>query len=364
MSAGTIKSSDLDEYVATCDQLGGVQSPDCAAYLSDFKLSLDTVVDEDLDPFSDEYFSQQMDVYREISGRDLDQETGEQAAVDVMTNSLTANPVGSGDIGNIAKHSKTIATLLSLSEIPTNAKILDLGAGWGLSSEIMAFCGASVTAVDINPLFVDLINNRAEHKNLPIKAKLSNFDDYEDDEIYDLAVFYECLHHSVKVWETLEHIGHLIKPNGKIAIAGEPIVDYWKHWGLRTDCMSVYCIKKFGWFESGWSRGFLTKAFERAGFDLQLTAHESFGWSYIGLATRLGEGNPLNAGIHFDSLISDNHLLASQHHELAQSYHVLAQQHHALNQSHILLNSRPEIKVGNALRTVLRPAKRLYEKIK
>ena len=117
-----------------------------------------------------------------MSVRDLDQDVGEQAAVDVETNSLAANPYNSGDVKNISSHAKTITTVLSLAGIPSDAKVLDLGAGWGLSSEIMAFCGAKVTAVDINPLFVDLITRRAANKQLPITARLSNFDEYEDAE--------------------------------------------------------------------------------------------------------------------------------------------------------------------------------------
>ncbi|MBU6296156.1 MAG: methyltransferase domain-containing protein, partial [Planctomycetes bacterium] len=48
------------------------------------------------------------------------------------------------------------------ANLPPGASILDMGCGWGLSSEAMAFSGASVTAVDINPQFVELIEKRAK----------------------------------------------------------------------------------------------------------------------------------------------------------------------------------------------------------
>ncbi|MDR6635015.1 2-polyprenyl-3-methyl-5-hydroxy-6-metoxy-1,4-benzoquinol methylase [Phyllobacterium sp. 1468] len=350
MTAGRVQSSDLDSYVAECDRLGGPQHPNCAAFLSDFNLVLETNVDQTLDPFSHQYFKQQLAVYREMSGRDLDQEVGEQAAVDVETNSMSANPVNSCDIKNISLHTKTIATLLSLANIPPHAKILDLGAGWGLSSEIMAFCGARVTAVDINPLFVDLITRRAVRKNLPISARLSNFDDFLDEGRYDLAVFYECLHHAVKPWETLQHIALHLNPNGKFAIAGEPIVDYWQHWGIRTDCLSAYCVRKFGWFESGWSRDFITRAFERAGFELQLTPHRGAGSGYIGIAHRIGAEDRVELEAqNIESLIAQNQQLAAQ-----LEYLTVHNRH---------MQARLETKVGNALRNTLRPAKRLYEKM-
>ena len=322
MAAGKVHSSELDAFVAECDRLGGPQHPNCVPFLSSFELIINTKVDQTLDPFSDEYFQQQLAVYREMSVRDLDQDVGEQAAVDVETNSLAANPYNSGDVKNISSHAKTITTVLSLAGIPSDAKVLDLGAGWGLSSEIMAFCGAKVTAVDINPLFVDLITRRAANKQLPITARLSNFDEYEDAERYDLAVFYECLHHAVRPWETLENIARYLKPNGKIAIAGEPICDYWKHWGIRKDALTAYCVRKYGWFESGWSKDFITKAFERVGFELQLTPHLGISQNYIGLAHRIGAEDRI-----------------------------------------VIPPERIEIQMGNLLRDILRPAKRLYEKI-
>ena len=212
----------------------------------------------------------------------------------------------------------------------------------------MAFCGARVTAVDINPLFVDLITQRAARKNLPINARLSNFDDFLDEDRYDLAVFYECLHHAVKPWETLQHIALHLNPNGKIAIAGEPIVDYWQHWGIRTDCLSAYCVRKFGWFESGWSRDFITKAFDRAGFELHLTPHTGAGPGYIGIAQPIGAEDRFElAGesLDFENILQKNQQLATQLHSL--TVHDQGMQR------------RWETKVGNAVRNLLRPTSRL-----
>jgi hypothetical protein len=74
-----------------------------------------------------------------------------------------------------------------------------------------------------------------------------------------------------------------LKPGGKLLLAGEPINDIWKHWGLRTDPLSVYCIRKFGWFESGWSARFLTACVERCGFKVTHFGAEagSIGWIMV-----------------------------------------------------------------------------------
>jgi 2-polyprenyl-3-methyl-5-hydroxy-6-metoxy-1,4-benzoquinol methylase len=291
MGVGKIHTSELDNLVKTCDELGGPQHPNALGYLIDLKLSFDTQVNEDLDPFSDAYYNSQIELYQEISGRSLNQQEGEMMPLDVEHHSRGANPYHSTDINFISKHSRAILTALHMANLPPAGKILDMGSGWGLTSEVMAFCGAQVTCVDINPLYIELNRKRATRLNLPIQPKLSSFDDYEDDQTYDLVFFYECLHHAVKPWETIQHIARFVKPGGKIAFAAEAITTvHWKTWGLRLDPLSLYCIRKFGWFESGWSGSFIQQSFKRGGFNLTLYPNVGLDNGIIGIA--LEESNP------------------------------------------------------------------------
>ena len=198
------------------------------------------------------------------------------------------NPYGSNDVGFIAKHAHAVLAAVMASDLPAGASILDMGSGWGLSSEVMAFCGAKVTPVDINPDFVELNRRRAARLGLTSMTPIhSAFDTFETDSRFDLILFYECLHHSVRPWETLARVAPFVNPGGKIAFAGEPINDAWPTWGLRRDPLSVYCIRKFGWFESGWSASFITRAFERAGFTLNLIPGIGLDGGLIGVATSM-----------------------------------------------------------------------------
>ncbi|WP_143748365.1 class I SAM-dependent methyltransferase [Mesorhizobium carmichaelinearum] len=289
MRAGAVRSSDLDEFVRQCDSRNGIQHPDCAPYISDFRIEFETVVDQTLDPFSEAYVAQQIALYEELSGRRFDQETGEQFPVGVAERIDTANPYGHRHTAFLAKHSRAVLSALMAANVPPAPKILDMGSGWGLSSEILAFCGAEVTAVDINPDFIELNRKRAERRGLPITAIRSTFDELETGDRFDAALFYECLHHAVRPWAALERVGRFLKPGGKIAFAGEPINDNWKHWGMRTDALSIYCIRKFGWFESGWSMAFLYSAFDRAGFRLAIAQGVGIDNGPIGVAVRKDE---------------------------------------------------------------------------
>jgi SAM-dependent methyltransferase len=126
--------------------------------------------------------------------------------------------------------------------------------------------GCRVTAVDINKKFVELIRRRSNRLNFAIEAIQSNFDDLRLDKTFDLVVFYESLHHAIRPLELLQKVSGWLSANGKIALAGEPIQNiWWNNWGLRLDPLSIYCMRKFGWFENGWSKDYITAALSKCG---------------------------------------------------------------------------------------------------
>lgn len=271
---GTITSAQIDDYVAECDsRFGGIQNEAWLHYVSDFELIYDTEVDLTADPFSDIYFRQQLALHRELSGRDINQAETELAPIDIGVNASGPNPYSSNDIQAMSRHAGTIAIAMCLAAPPPGAAILDLGVGTGMSSEQLAYFGGRVTAVDINPSFVNLVGQRAARFGYPIEPLISNFDDVSKIAgSFDMAFFFASLHHGTRTWDILEDVANLLKPGGKIVLAGEPIQTlWWPYWGLRLDPESVYVTRKYGWFESGWSEIFLRKMFERIGFRAEVT---------------------------------------------------------------------------------------------
>ena len=263
-----MKTSNLDEWVAYVDSIGGITSLS-AEQKSEFSLIFETAVDKNLDPFSAEYHSQMASLYSEISNRKVDQETGEHVDFDFKTSLEGANPYGSVDIAFISRHVEAASKVMRYLELPPKADILDLGSGWGLTSEIFSYCGAKVKSVDINPSFVKLNNSRFQKLGYISDAEVSNFDNFRSPLQFDAIVFYESLHHSLDVTATIKNVKQFLKPEtGKIVFAGEPINNiWWPNWGVRLDAESVYVMHKFGWFESGWSKEYITEVFYREGFD-------------------------------------------------------------------------------------------------
>lgn len=280
-----LHARDLDAFVAESDRLGGPGSSECEAYWYGFSYRPNVVVDQDLDPFSDAYVEQQLELYHELSGRRFDQVQNEQAALDPAPLITAVNPYDHPDPSEFSLHVERLSRALRLGAPRRGAHLLDMGCGWGLSSEVAAYAGLTVTAVDINPQFVDLVNGRASRMGHPISAEVGTFDDYVPTRAVDMILFYECLHHALRPWTVLERLTKSLVSDGCVALAGEPVnMEWWRHWGMRLDALSVYCIRKFGWFESGWSLAFIRQVFAHCGLTMEaiLDADARVGYTLIG----------------------------------------------------------------------------------
>jgi len=265
---------DLPDFVIECDRRGGPGNRACQDYWEGFEYRSNITVDQSLDPFSDAYVNQQLALYHEISRKHFDQSVNEHTTLDVDKHVGAINPYDHGSPGVLAEHIERLSRAIRLGNPSLGSRILDMGCGWGLSSEIAAYCGLSVEAIDVNSDFVDLVNRRSTRLGLNITARQSTFDDFSSDQTYEMVLFYECFHHALKPWELLSHLTKYMSDGGRIVMAGEPINQlWWKNWGMRLDPLSIYCIHKFGWLESGWSQEFLAEAFQRAGLEFRIHPH-------------------------------------------------------------------------------------------
>ena len=286
-TVGAINTDSLDEFVIKCDSLGGISDPRAREWTSDFSLTFKTEVNTHLDPFSEEYWRSQMQLHAELSGRRVDQHQTELMPINVNLHAQAINPYNKNDPGYLATHKKAVLNAFLIGRPSPGMTVLDMGCGWGLTSEAMAYCGASVTAVDINPQFVELVKCRAHRLALPVKAQQASFDSFESEDSFDLIFFYECLHHSLRPWDTIRHATKFLKSEGKIIWAGEPVNNiWWNTWGMRLDAESVYVMRKFGWWESGWSVPFISECFSRSGLALSVIPGVGLRGGLVGFAVR------------------------------------------------------------------------------
>jgi 2-polyprenyl-3-methyl-5-hydroxy-6-metoxy-1,4-benzoquinol methylase len=285
-----LSTDDLDSYVAfvDCECNGDVNDPRVLKRFIPINLLYKTLVDESLDPFSDEYFKLQIDLYEEIAGKHLDQCSGELHPVNMPALLEAPNPLGNNNVDFISEHVRALSSMLSLSCLGVDAPVLDLGAGHGLSSEIYAFCGCQVHAIDIDPQLSELAIKRSVSRSLRVTRSVMNFDSLSsiENSTYRAAFFFQSLHHSLRPWNLIAELKPKLTNSGVIAFSGEPLQDqWWKHWGLRLDQESLYVARKYGWFESGWSRSFITECFKRNGLELVLFENGLRG-GMIGISSR------------------------------------------------------------------------------
>lgn len=312
-----LRTIDLPQFVAESDRLGGPGNPECERYWAGLEYRPDMIVDQSLDPFSEDYVDQQLALYREMSGRDFDQLSNEHTTLDVAKHVAAINPYDHAFPGGLAQHMERLTRAIRFGAPRRGGRLLDMGCGWGLSSEIAAYCGLSVTAVDVNPDFVELVNRRAARLNLDIKAQQGEFDTFESGDRFAMILFYECFHHALRPWDLLARIMRHLEPDGRIVLAGEPINSlWWVNWGLRLDPLSVYCIHKFGWFESGWSVDFLATAFHRAGLTAKISDHPEgeIGFTVIGTLPKLGRvaANEIGALWQHDGWMIESEYMTSR----------------------------------------------------
>ncbi len=286
-----VSSNTLNDFIVSSDRHGGPNSPGCNEFWRDFTYVPDVVVDQELDPYGNEYVSAQLRLYSEISGRSFNQVENEQTEFDFVAHVAAVNPYNHPDPSGLAVHLQRLSRAFRFANLSRGDHLLDMGCGWGLSSELAAYLGLRVSAVDINPFFVDLVNKRAERLGYNIVASRSSFSEFcPNNSLYDAVLFYESLHHAISPWEVLRHLTRYLKPGGSVMLAGEPVNQYWwKYWGMRLDALSVYCIRKFGWFESGWSLPFITNTLNRAGLRTKIyhDPDPEIGLTFIG--TKFGK---------------------------------------------------------------------------
>src|SRR5438552_7418110 len=109
-----LSTDHLDSYVAFIDDEcgGNLNDPRVSEKFLPIHLIYKTPIDEHLDPFSDEYFKSQVDLYEEIAGTHLNQSSGELHPVDIPSLVDCCNPQGITDVNHVSESVRALASVL------------------------------------------------------------------------------------------------------------------------------------------------------------------------------------------------------------------------------------------------------------
>jgi 2-polyprenyl-3-methyl-5-hydroxy-6-metoxy-1,4-benzoquinol methylase len=259
---------ELDQEIARADRAGATSDDELRRVLASFRYEPDQPMPSD--PFSPEYARAQMELYRHVSGRPAyDADTCEMTPFDLAEVIERPFPYSTRSSATVGEQLMAIGFLIRALALTPGDRILEFGPGWGKTTTELAAMGYDVTAVDVNPRFLDLIAARCDRLRLPVRTACADMLRYGG-ERFDRVLFYECFHHCSDHVAMVRRLDGLVRDGGAVVFAGEPIAKELPYpWGLRLDGMSAWSIRKFGWLELGFQPRYFTDLLSRHGWDVE-----------------------------------------------------------------------------------------------
>ena len=259
---------------------------------SSFRLNFDT--DLPTDPFSSAYRQRQMELYLKLHGKQY-QVTNESTPFDSKALAVKPFPYLHESAALVGDQLMGIGFLIKAMNLPSGSRILEFGPGWGNTSIALAKMGYHVTAIDVEPNFVDLLVERARLEGIStLDARVGQFFDVETLEAhsFDAILFYECFHHCDDHLRLIAGFDRVLATDGLVCFAAEPILDDFPiPWGLRMDGESLWAISKNGWMELGFQTDYFQKALGRFGWISELVQGQDSPLACLRIARRVREKN-------------------------------------------------------------------------
>jgi SAM-dependent methyltransferase len=242
------------------------------------------------DPLSTEYRAREMAFYYHLSGRaEYRADVCEQIGLPADRRDRPY-PYYTGSTQVIGDQLIAMGHVIRALAVTPPARVLEFGPGFGRLTLEMARSGFTVTAVEINPLYVDLIRHDAAREHLPVEVVQSGMLDFRPAARFDRVVFFESFHHCDDSAAMVARLDELVTPGGAVLFAGEPIDDDFPiPWGLRRDGRSLWAIRRFGWLELGFRTDFFRALLKRHGWALRVPPLAESPWQRVFVARRAGE---------------------------------------------------------------------------
>lgn len=261
----------LDEKLAEIDAAWADSDDAVRAVFATFRMDIE--VTDRTDPWSATYRDGQFDLYHRISARAAYSTDNEVSGFPV--NPQRPFPYYTESHTTVGDQLIAIGYIIKTMSLPAGSSILEFGPGWGNTTIALSRMGYDVTALDIDPTFIQLILDRAALFGLHTQARVGAFLDAATmDEQYDAVLFYECFHHCSDHVQLLADLHRVVKPGGHVYLASEPIFDgFHAPWGLRLDGESLWAIRQNGWLELGFTESYFIETCIRQGW--AVTRHSS-----------------------------------------------------------------------------------------
>ena len=256
---------ELDAMITACNEAEAISDDAMRAVFGTFRM--DPPREMPADPFSEAFRTAQLDLYQQIAGKVYSNEN-EITSFNVDNAVRRPFPFVTNSTSTAGEYFMAIGYLLRCMALPPGSRVLEFGAGWGISSVWLAQLGHHVTTVDIEPCFCELISRRAAHEGVEIEVINADFFWIEGQQRqFDAVIFQGCFHHCDDHLRLLRALVPVVAPQGRIFFGAEPVMqDFPQPWGLRLDGNSLWAIRKNGWLELGFQADYFVRALARTGW--------------------------------------------------------------------------------------------------
>ena len=234
-----------------------------------------------LDPFSAAYKETVLQLYCDLRGDDrvYDPARDEQSGMVLPANPWSgASPWNFRDPGFVSEFLFSWGQIMRALALPpgSDAKILEYGSGSGQLLLFLARLGLRTYAVDIDAASLQLVRTQATAMQLDVRTEQAAFGGGFGNETFDRIIFFEAFHHAINFGPLLSRLRQRLNPGGLLILCGEPIVGAFVPavpypWGPRLDGLSIFCIRRYGWMELGFTEPFLIEALNRNGWLVDIT---------------------------------------------------------------------------------------------
>jgi SAM-dependent methyltransferase len=263
-----VSLENLDAELARATALMGPDPDEARALLDGIVLALPVEPPEG--PFSEAYREWAWALYRAISAR-ADYDTANEASPFDLAAALERPfPYQTGSLALVGRDLVARGHLLEcLAEaVPATAgprRVVEFGPGWGNLTHDLVATGLDVTAVELDEKFCRVIEHRCDG---PGRATVLQGDmlGFTAEQPFDAAVFFESFHHCADHLAMLGHLHDIVRPDGAVVFASEPIQKMDYPWGPRLDGLSLWSSRMFGWLELGFDGTYFDRALARTGW--------------------------------------------------------------------------------------------------
>ncbi len=278
----------LDQMLTMLDEAQAISDDELRRGFTKFRMQLDLKMPAD--PYSEEYRRAVFELYEWLHGRPYDAKN-ESTPFDVESAADVPFPYMTKSAQTVGNHLIAVGHVIRTLDLAPESRVLEFGPGWGNTTLALARMGHDVTAIDIEPNFVELITTRAARVHTSVRALVGDFSMAAELEgPFDAVLFFECFHHCADHLRLLERLDRLVAPGGRVLFAAEPITEDLPYpWGLRLDGESLWAIRKNGWLELGFKESYFVKTLNRFGWRSQRVVCPETPWGVIYLALRAGE---------------------------------------------------------------------------